>query len=122
MTDTHCSATIWFLTTDLVTLNHGQVTRTTPKLAPSSPNFHTTLTEGRLSIDRINVHWIPLVGQSSAARSHDISHKSVTLTTGLPQPCLMSPIITASLYSYIALFPYPNQMGTYELKSNEKRI
>ncbi|GFU36953.1 hypothetical protein TNCV_2671111 [Trichonephila clavipes] len=34
------------LATDLSILNHGQVTRTTPELAPSSPNFHTTQTGG----------------------------------------------------------------------------
>ncbi|GFT56063.1 radial spoke head protein 9 [Trichonephila clavipes] len=36
------------LATDLVILNHGQVTRMTPELAPSSPNHHSTLTGGRL--------------------------------------------------------------------------
>ncbi|GBN07690.1 hypothetical protein AVEN_16648-1 [Araneus ventricosus] len=36
--------------TDLVIFNQGQVTRTTPELAPPSPNFHTTLTGGRLAI------------------------------------------------------------------------
>ncbi|GFU79122.1 hypothetical protein TNCV_2136451 [Trichonephila clavipes] len=30
------------VTTDLVILNHDQATRTTPDLAPVSPNFHTT--------------------------------------------------------------------------------
>ncbi|GFU55436.1 hypothetical protein TNCV_2550241 [Trichonephila clavipes] len=34
---------------DLVFLNHGQVTRTTPELAPPSPTYHTTPTGGRLS-------------------------------------------------------------------------
>ncbi|GFU70799.1 hypothetical protein TNCV_1708221 [Trichonephila clavipes] len=76
MTVTHCSATRWLLTTDLVPLIHDQVTRTTPKLAPSSPNFHTTPMEGRLSVDRINVHWSSLAGQSSAARAHDTSATS----------------------------------------------
>ncbi|GFU78054.1 hypothetical protein TNCV_4778621, partial [Trichonephila clavipes] len=33
------------LTTDYVILNHGQVTWTTPELAPS-PNYHTTPTGG----------------------------------------------------------------------------
>ncbi|GFX22619.1 hypothetical protein TNCV_2993541 [Trichonephila clavipes] len=31
-------------------------TRTTPQLAPTSPSFHATLTRGRLSFDRFNVH------------------------------------------------------------------
>ncbi|GFV15338.1 integrase catalytic domain-containing protein [Trichonephila clavipes] len=37
------------LTTDHVILNHGQVTWTTPELAPLSPNYHTTPTGGRFS-------------------------------------------------------------------------
>ncbi|GFV43781.1 hypothetical protein TNCV_4609391 [Trichonephila clavipes] len=49
----HCSAT---RATDLVILIHAQVTRTTPELAPSSPNFHSTPTGGYLSLDRFNVH------------------------------------------------------------------
>ncbi|GFY10435.1 hypothetical protein TNCV_1463251 [Trichonephila clavipes] len=40
---------------DLVILNHGQVTKMTSELAPSSPNFPTTPTGGGLSIDRFNV-------------------------------------------------------------------
>ncbi|GFU41944.1 tryptase beta-2 [Trichonephila clavipes] len=42
-----CSAgttTRGLLATDHVILNHGQVTWTTPELAPSSPNYHTTPT------------------------------------------------------------------------------
>ncbi|GFY20019.1 hypothetical protein TNCV_2147121 [Trichonephila clavipes] len=35
------SATRGLLVTDLVILNHGQVTRTIPELAPLSPNYHT---------------------------------------------------------------------------------
>ncbi|GFV93408.1 hypothetical protein TNCV_1987241 [Trichonephila clavipes] len=42
-------ATRGHLATDLVILNHGQVTKTTPELAPHSPNYHTTPTGGRLS-------------------------------------------------------------------------
>ncbi|GFW46837.1 retrovirus-related Pol polyprotein from transposon TNT 1-94 [Trichonephila clavipes] len=37
------------LETDLVILNHGQLTRTTPERTPRSPNFHTTF-------DRFSVH------------------------------------------------------------------
>ncbi|GFY27069.1 hypothetical protein TNCV_2066901 [Trichonephila clavipes] len=33
-----------FLATDHVILNHGQVTWTTPQLAPLSPNYYTTPT------------------------------------------------------------------------------
>ncbi|GFU91501.1 hypothetical protein TNCV_2542691 [Trichonephila clavipes] len=59
------NATRGLLATDLVILNHGQVTKTTPKLAPSSPNFRTIPTGGRLSIDRFNVHQPLLHGGSS---------------------------------------------------------
>ncbi|GFU66143.1 hypothetical protein TNCV_2858161 [Trichonephila clavipes] len=42
------------LTTDSEILNHGQVIRTTPELAPPShPNFHTTPTGGRLNTRQI---------------------------------------------------------------------
>ncbi|GBN46187.1 hypothetical protein AVEN_28543-1 [Araneus ventricosus] len=34
---------------DLVILNHGQMTKTTPELAHPSPNFHATPTAGRLA-------------------------------------------------------------------------
>ncbi|GFX83807.1 transposable element Tc3 transposase [Trichonephila clavipes] len=40
------------LATDHVILNHGQVTWTTPELAPS-PNYHTTPTGGRFSSRQI---------------------------------------------------------------------
>ncbi|GBN01074.1 hypothetical protein AVEN_3627-1 [Araneus ventricosus] len=38
-----------YLGTDLVILNLGQMTRTTPDLTPPSPNFRTTPTGGRLA-------------------------------------------------------------------------
>ncbi|GFV28450.1 hypothetical protein TNCV_3984011 [Trichonephila clavipes] len=41
------------LATAHVILNHGQVTWTTPELAPSSPNYHTTPTGGRFSSRQI---------------------------------------------------------------------
>ncbi|GFU62075.1 hypothetical protein TNCV_4892931 [Trichonephila clavipes] len=44
-----CIATRGLLATDHVILNHGQVTWTTPELAPPSPNYHTTPTGGRFS-------------------------------------------------------------------------
>ncbi|GFY32770.1 HTH_48 domain-containing protein [Trichonephila clavipes] len=37
------------LATDHVILNHGQVTWTTPELAPPSPNYHTTPTGGHFT-------------------------------------------------------------------------
>ncbi|GFV73152.1 transposon Ty3-I Gag-Pol polyprotein [Trichonephila clavipes] len=49
----HCSATRGLLATDHVILNHGQVTWTTPEMAPPSPNSHTTPTGGRFSSRQI---------------------------------------------------------------------
>ncbi|GFY25649.1 hypothetical protein TNCV_2487691 [Trichonephila clavipes] len=46
-------ATRGLLATDHVILNHGQVTWTTPELAPPSPNYHTTPTGGRFSSRQI---------------------------------------------------------------------
>ncbi|GFY21526.1 hypothetical protein TNCV_1166741 [Trichonephila clavipes] len=57
------------LATDLViSVNKGQVTRTTPELATPSPSFHITSTGGRLSLGRFVAHRSPLQGGSSAAR------------------------------------------------------
>ncbi|GFW94826.1 hypothetical protein TNCV_4248661 [Trichonephila clavipes] len=47
------SATRGLLATDHVILNHGQVTWTTPELAPPSPNYHTTPTGRRFSSRQI---------------------------------------------------------------------
>ncbi|GFT21491.1 transposable element Tcb2 transposase [Trichonephila clavipes] len=55
----HCSATQGLLATDHVILNHGQVTWTTPELAPPSPNYHTTPREDVSALDRFNVHRCP---------------------------------------------------------------
>ncbi|GFV95759.1 hypothetical protein TNCV_1728091 [Trichonephila clavipes] len=49
----HCSAIQELLATDLVISNHDQVTRMAPELAPSSPNYDTTPTGGRLSSRQI---------------------------------------------------------------------
>ncbi|GFS75698.1 hypothetical protein TNCV_3424461 [Trichonephila clavipes] len=49
----HHAATRGFLATDHVILNHGQVTWTTPELAPPSSNYHTTPTGGRFSSRQI---------------------------------------------------------------------
>ncbi|GFW82119.1 hypothetical protein TNCV_1170281 [Trichonephila clavipes] len=46
-------ATRGLLATDHVILNHGQVTWTTPELAPPSPNYPTTPTGGRFSSRQI---------------------------------------------------------------------
>ncbi|GFX03968.1 hypothetical protein TNCV_4678721 [Trichonephila clavipes] len=41
---------------ELVIFNYGQVARTTPEMEPPSPNFPTTPTGGRLSLDKFDVH------------------------------------------------------------------
>ncbi|GFX80286.1 hypothetical protein TNCV_2643021 [Trichonephila clavipes] len=46
-------ATRELLATDHAILSHGQVTWTTPELAPSSPNYHTPPTRGRFSSRQI---------------------------------------------------------------------
>ncbi|GFV06208.1 hypothetical protein TNCV_467171 [Trichonephila clavipes] len=48
-----CQAARGLLATDHVLLNHGQVTWTTPELAPPSPNYHTTPTGGHFSSRQI---------------------------------------------------------------------
>ncbi|GFW72993.1 hypothetical protein TNCV_831161 [Trichonephila clavipes] len=53
VTGNRCRATRGLLATDHVILNHGQVTWTTPELAPPSPNYHTTPTGGRFSSRQI---------------------------------------------------------------------
>ncbi|GFV58186.1 integrase catalytic domain-containing protein [Trichonephila clavipes] len=52
-------ATRGLLATDHVIVIHGQVTWTTPELAPPSPNYHTTPMGGRFTLDRFNVHRCP---------------------------------------------------------------
>ncbi|GFS90781.1 hypothetical protein TNCV_1003711 [Trichonephila clavipes] len=47
----HCPATRGLLVTDLVILNHGQVTRTTLELEPLTPNYHTNGRTFELSTD-----------------------------------------------------------------------
>ncbi|GFW33087.1 uncharacterized protein TNCV_2110171 [Trichonephila clavipes] len=72
------------LATDHVILNHGQVTWTTPELAPSSPNYHTIPT----GLDRFKVHRCP-TGQVFSGTGLELMTClpcSDTLTTGRPQP------------------------------------
>ncbi|GFX47270.1 hypothetical protein TNCV_148801 [Trichonephila clavipes] len=60
----HYKAAQGVLATGVVILNHGQVKRVTPELPPSSSDFNTTPTGGRLSIDspasceHISVRWV----------------------------------------------------------------
>ncbi|GFW25202.1 hypothetical protein TNCV_2262601 [Trichonephila clavipes] len=49
----------------LFILNQGQVTRTTPELAPHSSNFHTSPIGGRWNLLRFNGHRPSLHGGSS---------------------------------------------------------
>ncbi|GFW73143.1 hypothetical protein TNCV_832611 [Trichonephila clavipes] len=70
-------------------LNHGQVTKATPQLAPTpSPNFDTPPKGGRLSLHRFNVHCSPTrrVFSNTSSNSRHAGHESVTLTTRLPRP------------------------------------
>ncbi|GFV91055.1 uncharacterized protein TNCV_1249371 [Trichonephila clavipes] len=52
-------ATRGLLATDHVILIHGQVTWTTPELAPPSPNYLTSPREDVSALDRFNVHRCP---------------------------------------------------------------
>ncbi|GFY02521.1 hypothetical protein TNCV_3504011 [Trichonephila clavipes] len=52
------------LVMDLVILNHGQMTRTSPELAHPSPNFRTTPTGGHLSFNIFNMHPPPAHGHT----------------------------------------------------------
>ncbi|GFV79362.1 hypothetical protein TNCV_1903341 [Trichonephila clavipes] len=85
------SAAQGLLATDLVILNHNQVTRMTPELAPlPSHSSHITSSGGRLSQDTFNIHWPPLHGGSSVApglelmtrqpRVHYLDHKTTEAT------------------------------------------
>ncbi|GFV15423.1 hypothetical protein TNCV_4834491 [Trichonephila clavipes] len=86
----HYKATRRLLATDIVVFNHGQVTRTTPELTPSSsPNFHTIPTVELMSLNRFNVQWPRLNGVSSAALGRREPKGSMTLNTrlrGLTKP------------------------------------
>ncbi|GFU37324.1 hypothetical protein TNCV_4273121 [Trichonephila clavipes] len=77
----HDKATRGSLAMDLVILNHGQVTMTTPEFEVPSPNFHTIPTEGRLSLDRFNAHQFPLHGGSASvlgSNPRHANHESVS--------------------------------------------
>ncbi|GFS51255.1 uncharacterized protein TNCV_3533301 [Trichonephila clavipes] len=55
----HCSATRGLLATDDVILNHGQVTWTTPELAPPLLTTTPHRREDVSALDRFNVHRCP---------------------------------------------------------------
>ncbi|GFY34469.1 uncharacterized protein TNCV_2821551 [Trichonephila clavipes] len=83
-------ATRGLLATDHVILNHGQVTWTTPELAPLSPKYHTTPREDVSALDRIKVHRCPTrrvfcgTGLELVTRQATIPD-IYTYTTRLPQ-------------------------------------
>ncbi|GFW64893.1 uncharacterized protein TNCV_391591 [Trichonephila clavipes] len=87
----HEPATRGLLATDHVILNHGQVTWTTPELAPPSPNYHTTPREDVSALDRFNVHRCPTrrVFSGTGIELMTCLPWLDTLTTGLPQPLLL---------------------------------
>ncbi|GFT78698.1 uncharacterized protein TNCV_1994321 [Trichonephila clavipes] len=87
MLTSHCSATRGLLATDHVILNHGQVTWTTPELAPPL----TTTSHQRedvSALDRFNVHRCPTrrVFSGTGIELMTCLPWLDTLTTGLPQP------------------------------------
>ncbi|GFT18239.1 uncharacterized protein TNCV_710521 [Trichonephila clavipes] len=56
LTQVQHATTRGLLATDHVILNHGQVTWTTPELAPPSPTYHQ---QDVSALDRFNVHRCP---------------------------------------------------------------
>ncbi|GFV23465.1 uncharacterized protein TNCV_4781761 [Trichonephila clavipes] len=85
----HCSATRGLLATDHVILNHGQVTWTTPELAPPLLTTTPHQREDVSALDRFNVHRCPTrrVFSGTGIELMTCLPWLDTLTTGLPQPC-----------------------------------
>ncbi|GFT13730.1 uncharacterized protein TNCV_3831861 [Trichonephila clavipes] len=84
----HCSATRGLLATDHVILNHGQVTWTTPELAPPLLTTIPHQREDVSALDRFNVHRRPTRRAFSGTGIELMTCLPWldTLTTGLPQP------------------------------------
>ncbi|GFV75662.1 uncharacterized protein TNCV_2241111 [Trichonephila clavipes] len=84
----HCSATRGLLATDHVILNHGQVTWTTPELAPPLLTTTSHQREDVSALDRFNVHRCPTrrVFSGTGIELMTCLPWLDTLTTGLPQP------------------------------------
>ncbi|GFV79008.1 uncharacterized protein TNCV_4347671 [Trichonephila clavipes] len=84
----HCSATRGLLATDQVILNHGQVTWTTPELAPPLLTTTPHQREDVSALDRFNVHRCPTRRDFSGTGIELMTCLSWldTLTTGLPHP------------------------------------
>ncbi|GFU62249.1 uncharacterized protein TNCV_4859641 [Trichonephila clavipes] len=76
------------LATDHVILNHGQVTWTTPELAPPLLTTTPHQREDVSALDRFNVHRCPTRRVFSGTGLELMTYLpwSDTLTTGLPQP------------------------------------
>ncbi|GFS61910.1 hypothetical protein TNCV_2592211 [Trichonephila clavipes] len=90
----HCSATRGLLATDHVILYHGQVTWTTPELASSSPNYHTTPQEDVSALDRFNVHHCPTREVDRETKTESIPAQSTseeTATVGIKSILLERP-------------------------------
>ncbi|GFU58488.1 hypothetical protein TNCV_697491 [Trichonephila clavipes] len=78
------SATRGLLATDHVILNHGQVTWTTPELAPPSPNYHTNGRTFQLSTDLTCIAAL----HGNWARSCDkASHSPIPIPLGYRGRC-----------------------------------
>ncbi|GBM78127.1 hypothetical protein AVEN_17051-1 [Araneus ventricosus] len=77
---------------DLVILNHGQMMRTAPELAPPSPNFHATATGERLESTSDLVCKGPIHGGSSVELGFELSGPKVE-TLPLGHRCLMYVVI-----------------------------
>ncbi|GFY17425.1 uncharacterized protein TNCV_658381 [Trichonephila clavipes] len=84
----HCSATRGLLATDHVILNHGQMTWTTPELAPPLLTTTPHQREDVSALDRFNVHRCPTrrVFGGTGIELMTCLPWLDTLTTGLPQP------------------------------------
>ncbi|GFV87678.1 uncharacterized protein TNCV_779621 [Trichonephila clavipes] len=84
----HCSATRGLLATDHVILNHGQVTWTTPELAPPLLTTTPHQREDVSALDRFNVHRCPTrrVFSGTGIELMTCLPWLDTLTTELPQP------------------------------------
>ncbi|GFW34457.1 hypothetical protein TNCV_500751 [Trichonephila clavipes] len=94
---------------DLVILNHGQVTRTTPKIAPLSPHFHTTPVGGRLRFYRFNGHhpptwrvfsgtWLELMTRCKPVTGFNCAELNVSLAS---KPNRHSSYLLRAVLSYV---------------------
>ncbi|GFT24252.1 uncharacterized protein TNCV_2064761 [Trichonephila clavipes] len=95
------SATRGLLATDHVILNHGQVTWTTPELAPPLLTTTPHQQEDVSALDRFNVHRCPTrrVFSGTGIELMTCLPWLDTLTTGLPQPLWRSESQQVVLFS-----------------------